>query len=75
MEGLAKQAGAAVQRTNAAKVLGVSPDDEAADIKRVYRKLIATVGAVRYRSPRQNPMQPPHPTQLETLFLDFNGIL
>jgi hypothetical protein len=31
-----------VRRTNAAKVLGVSPDDEAADIKRVYRKLIAT---------------------------------
>ena len=36
------QAGAAAGRAAAAAVLGVSPDDEPADIKRVYRKLIAT---------------------------------
>ena len=42
VDGLEAQAGAAAGRAAAAAVLGVSPDDEPADIKRVYRKLIAT---------------------------------
>ena len=42
VDGLEAQAGAAVQRARAAGVLGVSPDDDAASIKRVYRRLIAT---------------------------------
>ena len=42
VDGLEAQAGAAVQRARAAGVLGVSPDDDAASVKRVYRRLIAT---------------------------------
>ena len=42
VDGLEAQAGAAAGRAAVAAVLGVSPDDEPADIKRVYRKLIAT---------------------------------
>lgn len=42
VDGLEAQAGAAVEKAKAAKVLGVSPDDDPKDIKSVYRKLIAT---------------------------------
>jgi hypothetical protein len=42
VDGLEAQAGAAVQRARAAGVLGVSPDDDASEVKRVYRRLIAT---------------------------------
>ena len=42
VDGLEAQAGAAVARARAAGVLGVSPDDDPADVKRVYRRLIAT---------------------------------
>ena len=42
VDSLEAQAGTKVRMAAAAKVLGVKPDDDAADIKRVYRKLIAT---------------------------------
>ena len=42
VDGLEAQAGAAVQRARAAGVLGVSPDDDPSEVKRVYRRLIAT---------------------------------
>ena len=49
VDGLEAQAGAAVQRARAAGVLGVSPDDDASEVKRVYRRLIAT------EHPARNP--------------------
>ena len=42
VDSLEAQAGTKVRMAAAAKVLGVNPEDDAADIKRVYRKLIAT---------------------------------
>lgn len=42
VDGLEAQASAAVRFASAARVLGVSPDDDPGDIKRAYRKLIAT---------------------------------
>jgi hypothetical protein len=42
VDGLEAQASAAVARARAAAVLGVSPDDDPAEVKRVYRKRIAT---------------------------------
>lgn len=42
VSGLEAQAGTKVRMAAAAKVLGVSVDDDPGDVKRVYRKLIAT---------------------------------